>query len=361
MRRRNPRARTAQLFWRFCTHSKCDITVTERPTYWADGRKGSDIYTEPESLRDELVDRLGEFPLFRFWGPATSIDSTRWIADATLHVLAHHRPDLVLTYLPHLDYDLQKFGPSGPASEQALADVDREAGRLIDYASSGGYDVAILSEYGMTRVETPVYLNRVLRSEGWLRIQRARNGELLEAGASKAFAVCSHQVAHVYVANRSDIQPIKQLLESTPGVEKVLDAEQQQQVGLDHPRSGELVAVAEENSWFAYPYWLDDRDAPDFAHCIAIHDKPGHDPAEMFLRSGLLQGKLRLYWRLMQKSLQIRSPFDIVDLDASRIKGSHGRLPDRAEDRPVLLTSWELKTDAEHLPMTDVRSLLLDR
>ncbi|MFQ5733946.1 MAG: alkaline phosphatase family protein [Planctomycetaceae bacterium] len=280
----DPGIRTANIFWRFCTHSTCDVTVTERPTYWADGRKGPDIYTEPADLRDELVDKLGEFPLFRFWGPGTSIESTRWIADATLHVIRSHRPDIVLTYLPHLDYDVQKFGPDSAESARAHQEVDAEAGRLIAAAEGTGYDVAVLSEYGMTPVSQPVFLNRVLRRAGFVRVQRAQNGELLEPGASRAFAVCSHQAAHIYVANPDDIATVKQILESTAGVERVLDTDGKRESELDHSRSGELVAIADANSWFAYPYWLDDDEAPDFARCVAIHDKPGHDPVEMFLR-----------------------------------------------------------------------------
>ena len=358
-RQRDPEFRTANIFWRFCTHAACDMTVTERPTYWADGRKGPDLYTEPAALRDELVGALGEFPLFRFWGPATSIDSTRWIADATLHVIEVERPDLVLTYLPHLDYDVQKFGPGSPESDRAHQEVDIEAGRLIDAAIDAGYDVAVLSEYGMTPVSNPVYLNRVLRDAGFLRVQRARNGELLEPGASRAFAACSHQVAHVYVADPGDVGAVRELLESTPGVERVLGDVGKREIGLDHCRSGELVAVADANSWFAYPYWLDVREAPDFAQCVAIHDKPGHDPVEMFLREGPMNGKLRVFWRLFQKMLGIRAPFDVVSLDATRIRGSHGRLPERNEDHPVLMTTWG--DDPTSIAMIDVKTLLLNR
>ena len=358
--RLNPSIRGANLFWRYCTHAACDIMVTERPTYWADGRKGPDIYTEPADLRDELIEKLGEFPLFRFWGPATSIESTRWITDATLHVIHSHRPELVLTYLPHLDYDLQKFGPESSQSATAHRDVDAEAGRLLDAARSAGYDIAIVSEYGMTAVTRPVFLNRTLREAGLLRIQRAQNGELLEPGGSRAFAACSHQTAHIYVANPNDLPRVKTLLESTDGVGQVFDRETQRQVGIQHPRSGEYFVVAEPECWFSYAYWLDDTDAPDFAQCVAIHDKPGHDPGEMFLRDGWWNGQARVAWRLLQKSLGFRAPFDVVTLDASRIRGSHGRLPDRPDDAPVCLTSWPLEVEDE-IPMTDVKDLLLAR
>ncbi|MCB9950911.1 MAG: alkaline phosphatase family protein [Planctomycetaceae bacterium] len=356
-KQRDPSIRTANMFWRYCTHADCHITCMERPTYWANGRKGPDVYTEPAGLRDELVEKFGEFPLFRFWGPATSIESSRWIADATLHVMESQDPHLVLCYLPHLDYDVQKFGPDSPEAAAAHREVDAEAGKLIDKAKELGYDIAIVSEYGMTKVSKPVYLNRVLREAGYVRVQSAQNGELLEPGGSRAFAACSHQVAHVYVRHPEDLSKVKQLLESVDGVERVLDDVGKREFGLDHTRSGELIAIADPNAWFAYPYWLDDAKAPDFAHCVAIHDKPGHDPAEMFLGP---KGKLHVIKRVVQMKLGIRVPFDVISLDATKIKGSHGRLPDCDKNRPVLLTTWDFEGD-EHVPMTEVKGIVLKR
>jgi predicted AlkP superfamily pyrophosphatase or phosphodiesterase len=349
--------RVANLFWRFCTHSGCDITVTERPAYWADGRKSPDVYTHPGTLRNKLVEKLGPFPLFRFWGPATSIDSTRWIADATLHVLRSADPHLTLTYLPHLDYDLQKYGPGSEAARQAIREVDSVAAALIDEARALGRDILILSEYGIVPVERPVFLNRELRKAGFVAVQTAENGELLEPGACRALAVCSHQVAHVYVADPSDVTGVQRLLQSVDGVEQVLDRQHQKDAGLDHPRAGELIAVAARDAWLAYPYWLDDRNAPDFARCVAIHDKPGHDPLEMFLGPG---GKRHVIKRVVQSRLGLRVPFDVTSLNAALIRGSHGRLPDNFDEGPVMLTTWE-HAAPDPLPMTDFKSLVLQR
>ncbi len=352
-----PEVRVANLFWRYGAHSSCSIQVTERPTYWSNGRKGPDVYTSPGALRDELVERLGEFPLFRFWGPATSIESSNWIAEATRHVMRNHDPHLTLTYLPHLDYDLQKFGPDSEPALRSIGEVDRTVAGLIEAARALDREIAVLSEYGMTAVSHPVYLNRELRRAGYVAVQKAQNGELLEAGALRAFAACSHQVAHVYVANHGEIAAVKKLLAAIPGVGRVLDQEGKVAAGLDHPRSGELVAVAAPGAWFAYPHWLDDADAPDFARCVAIHDKPGHDPGEMFLGPG---GKAKVIRRLLQMKLGFRVPMDVISLDATRIRGSHGRPPEREEDHPLLLTSWAHHAQ-ERLPMQEVKSLLLER
>jgi len=357
-----PGLTVANLFWRYCTHSECDITVTERPTYWANGRKSPDIYTSPGDLRNDLVESLGEFPLFRFWGPATSIESSQWIADATLQVMQKNDPDLTLTYLPHIDYDLQKFGPTSGEATQAIQQVDQVSCRLIDAARECGRQVVVLSEYGMTDVNRPVFLNRHLREAGLLAIQHAKNGELLEPAASRAFAACSHQVAHVYVNSAEDVLATKKLLSGIEGVDRVLAEDEIKAAGLDHHRTGQLVAVAERNCWFAYPYWLDDSAAPDFASCVAIHEKPGHDPAEMFLGPG---GKARAMRRLLQTKMGLRVPFDVISQDPGKIRGSHGRLPDDPDDAPIMLTDWSIgpvnRAESSSMEMTEVKSVGLQR
>ncbi len=355
VRHRNPALRVANLFWRFATHSSCDWVVTERPTYWANGKKTPDIFTWPGELHEQLVGQLGPFPLFRFWGPATSIESTQWIADATRQLLQLADPDLTLTYLPHLDYDLQKFGPNSPQAAVAIQGVDQVATALVRQARQLGRDVMLLSEYGITNVQQPVFLNRVFRQAGLLAVQGAANGELLEAGNSRAFAACSHQVAHVYVPQPQDEKSVYKLLMATAGVDRVLDRVAQRELGLAHARSGQFVVIAKPQAWFAYPYWLDESKAPDFARCVAIHDKPGHDPAEMFLGPG---GKAHVIRRVMQSKLGLRVPFDVISTDAHLIRGSHGRLPASIEQGPVMLTDWQ-HASAEVIPMTSVKDLIV--
>lgn len=354
-----PSFQCANLFWRYATHATCDVNVIERPTYWADGRKSPDIYTEPGTVHDELISKLGPFPLFRFWGPMADITSTKWIVDATLHFLEQKRFDLLLTYLPNLDYDHQRFGPNSPQGEQALRDVDAEAGRLIDASRRLDVEIAVVSDYAFEPVSRPVFLNSILREAGLITVERALNGELLEPGASKAFAVCDQQIAHIYVHAESDIPKVKQLLDAVDGVDLVVGRETLAEWGLDHPRSGELLAIAEPDCWFAYPYWLDDSQAPDFAGCVAIHAKPGWDPAELFLAPGL-GGKLHLAKRILQSKLGIRAPFDVVSTDPTMVGGAHGRIPVDDSTRPVLITSWP-RDDVSAMPMQEVKSVILPR
>jgi len=327
----------ANLFWWYNTYSTADVMVQVRPIYKADGRKLPDCYTEPAELRGQLQDRLGQFPLFHFWGPASDIRSTRWVADAAMDVHARYAPTLTLVYLPHLDYPLQKLGPGHGDVAESVAQLDTEVGRLVDYFDARGVRVLIVNEYGIEPVSEAVAVNRVLRDAGWLRVREEDGGELLDAGASRAMAVADHQVAHVYVQHERDVGKVADLCRGITGVERVLDRPAQQEVGLDHERAGDLVLVAERGYWFTYDYWWDDSKAPDFARTVAIHDKPGYDPRELFVDPKFRSPRVAIGWRLLKKKLGFRTLMDVIALDTSLVQGSHGRLDVEAERQPVMI------------------------
>lgn len=361
-RRRDAGYTTAKLFWWYNMYAPVDWSMTPRPSYPADGRKVFDSYSQPEDLRDRLQARLGVFPLLKFWGPGADIASSRWIADATLQVMAEYNPTLTLVYLPHLDYNLQRLGPHDPRIANDIRAVDAEAGKAISAARARGADVVALSEYAIEQVDLPVHVNRVLREHGYLQVRREPLGwETLDCGASRAFAVADHQAAHVYVQRPADIAPVQALLETTPGIERVCNREQQRDLGVDHERSGELVAIAAPRAWFTYYFWLDDALAPDYARTVDIHRKPGYDPAELLIDPALRFPKLRVARRLAQKLLGFRYYMDVISLDAGIVKGSHGRLPApgrEAAEGPVFIGSTRA-IERDRIAMTDVKELLL--
>lgn len=358
-KKRNPAFTCAKLFWWYNMYASADIAVTPRPMYPADGRKLPDIYTQPAGLRDELQSKLGEFPLFRFWGPAADILSSRWIAQSALHVFEKDKPTLTLVYLPHLDYSLQRLGPHHPAIAAEVARIDEVCGELIAAAQRAGAHVVALSEYGITEVSRPVHINRALRRAGWLRIRNELGREQLDAGASDAFAVADHQIAHVYVSRPEIIDEVRHMLQALPGVERVLDADGKREYGIDHPRSGELVAIARADSWFTYYHFLEDALAPDYARTVDIHRKPGYDPAELFIDPSLPLPKLRIASRLLRKKLGMRYLMDVIPLDATLVKGSHGRPTDRAEDGPLFITTAPELLAEGPVAAEEVKSLLL--
>jgi predicted AlkP superfamily pyrophosphatase or phosphodiesterase len=358
-RRRLPGLTCAKLFWWYNMYSSADWSVTPRPTYPADGRKIPGIYCQPHDLKDEIEGELGPFPLFHFWGPTADIVSSTWIAECARFVLDKKHPSLTLVYLPHLDYDHQRYGPDDPRSRAALRAVDALVGALVAHARRLGAHVLVVSEYGIRPVGRPVDINRALRRAGLLAIQKTLGWELLDAGASRAFAVADHQVAHVYVRDPTDLGRARAALETLAGVEEILDEEGKRAVGLDHPRAGELVAVAASDAWFTYYYWLDDTRAPDFAPTVDIHRKPGYDPAELFLAGEGLRTKLHIGWRLAQKALGFRSLMDVIPLSGDRVRGSHGRLPDSPAHGPVVIGSARALAPGGTAAMTDVYDLIL--
>ncbi|MBP8271495.1 MAG: alkaline phosphatase family protein, partial [Sphaerotilus sp.] len=344
-RKQDPAFTCAQLFWWYNMYSSADVSVTPRPMYPADGRKLPDVYTQPAELRDALQSRLGQFPLFNFWGPTANIVCSRWIADCASQVLEQYRPTLALVYLPHLDYNLQRLGPSDPAIAADVAEIDAICGGLIDQAQRTGRQVVVLSEYGITDVNRPVHINRALREAGFLAVRRELGTEQLDAGASRAFAVADHQIAHVYIRQARDIAPVARLLGGLDGVEAVLDEDGKRRAGLAHARSGELVAVADARSWFTYYHFLDDRKAPDFARTVDIHRKPGYDPVELFLDPALSFPRVKIAAKLLQKMAGMRYLMDVIPLDATLVKGSHGRPTDDDAEGPLLISSAP-----QHLP-----------
>jgi predicted AlkP superfamily pyrophosphatase or phosphodiesterase len=361
-KKRDPSFTCAKMFFWYNMYSTADWSVTPRPQYLADGRKAPDIYAEPPQLRDDLQRTLGQFPLFQFWGPASSIVSSDWIARSTRYVYDKHKPALTLVYLPHLDYCLQKYGPSHPEIPKHLREVDAVAGELIAHVQKDGARVIVCSEYGITDVSGPVHINRALREAGLIRVREERGLELLDPGASEAFAVSDHQIAHVYVKRPERIAEVAALLEKLDGVEHVLDEAGKRAFGLDHPRSGELAVLSRADRWFTYYYWLDDARAPDFARMVEIHRKPGYDPVELFVDPKIAIPQLAIGYRLAKKALGFRTLMDVIPLDATLVKGSHGRLTDKPEQGPLFITTHPelLKDTSSSVAATDFKRIVLD-
>src|SRR5262249_39908480 len=309
--------RVAKLFWWFNQGSAAEISVTPKPHYGADGNKVFGITGTPDGLCESLERALGRFPFHTFWGPKAGPTCSQWIAGCAAEVIKEHRPELTLVSLPHLDYDPQRFGPSGCDMARLTRELDQACAILLDAASASGARVWIVSEYGHTDVTRPVLLNRALREAGLLKVRPGPFGEMLDTFGSEAFAVCDHQVAHVYLGRSDDLttERVSELIRAIPGVGRVYAGGERAEIGLDHPRAGNLVVLSRADSWFAYPYWLDDRLAPDFARTVDIHRKPGYDPCELFFDPKLFWPEGRALRRLVQKKLGFRSLFDVVPLD----------------------------------------------
>jgi predicted AlkP superfamily pyrophosphatase or phosphodiesterase len=373
----NSKLEISNCFWWYNMYSSVDYSLTPRPVYRADGGKIFDVYSWPYSIRTEIKQDLGDFPFFGFWGPGAGVKTpkgsadcaTRWIAGSAKWVENKFSPALNLIYLPHLDYNLQRYGPFEPRSHERsheinhaiipdLRAIDDIVGGLIQFFEARGVRVVLLSEYGITNVDTPVHLNRIFRERGWLTVKDELGMEALDAGASRVFAVADHQVAHIYLHDPSLEKSVRDVLEKTSGVETVLGGAEKSAAGIAHLRAGDLMAVAAENAWFTYYYWLDDARAPDFARTVDIHRKPGYDPVELFLDPKIGMPKLKIARRLLQKKLGFRMLMDVIPLDATLVKGSHGRRPADKKDWPVMITGQRELLGANQIESTDAFQIL---
>ena len=362
-RARDPGFTCAKMFWWYNMYASAEWSATPRPMYPADGRKIPDHYAHPHALHDELDAKLGQFPLFKFWGPMADVASSDWIARATLHVMETRQPTLTLTYLPHLDYGLQRLGPdlAHPRIRQDLREVDALCGELIEAADRAGQRVVVVSEYGITPATDAVPINRALREAGLVAVRPEEHGrEILDCGASAAFAVADHQIAHIYVADPARIAEVKALVERLDGVEAVWDEDGKRAHGLDHPRSGELVALAKADRWFSYYYWLDEAKAPDFARTVDIHRKPGYDPVELFIDPEIRFPKVAAASKLARRKAGFRQLLDIISPSATHlVRGTHGRLTDDPQDGPLVISSEAGLMPEGMVEATGFKSLVL--
>lgn len=332
----------AKLFWWYNMYATVNWSMTPRPMYPADGRKVFDIYTQPMGLREEVKEALGEFPFPWFWGPNSGIPSSQWIAKAARWTEEKHSPGLSLVYLPHLDYSLQKMGPHHESIDKELLAIDEVVCDLIDYYESRNVRPVILSEYGISAVDTPIHLNRLFHKKGWLTLKPELGREMLDCGASQAFAVADHQIAHVYINNPAIREEVLALLRATPGIDEVRIPGDEWQSGAGVERAGDLIAIARPNAWFTYYFWEDDAKAPDYARCIDIHRKPGYDPAELFIDPEIKFPKWKIARFLLKKTLGFRALMEVIPLDASLVKGSHGRDNVPESEQPVFISDSTL-------------------
>jgi hypothetical protein len=183
--------------------------------------------------------------------------------------------------------------------------------------------------------------------------------EILDAGASRAFAVADHQVAHIYVRDASPafLKEVLAVVEGTDGVERVLGAEDKEQAGIAHEHAGDLIAVAKEDAWFTYSYWLDDAKAPDFARTVDIHRKPGYDPVELFVDPAIRLPMVKIGTKLLKKKLGFRMLMDLIPLDAGLVKGSHGRIPSDTSEFPILIAPKRV-VNQPRIESTDVYGVI---
>lgn len=317
------------LFFQQSLGEAVDRLVSPAPIHTHGGGLVQDCYSLPASLYPDLCARLGRpFALRHYWGPLASPASSDWIAQAAAALLRDPAlaPDVCFTYLPALDYDLQRFGPAHEKSRAALAALLAELDLLLDACSAAGYEMIVFGDYAIGETSRPVFPNRALRDAGLFSVRTVRGRTYPDFHASRAFAMADHEIAHVFVRDPRDLPAVRRVLSGLDGVETAADRREQEALGVAHPRSGDLFLVAAAGAWLAYPWWHEKAAAPDYAFHVDIHSKPGYDPGELFFG-----------WPPMSTSQ-----------DTGRIRGSHGRT---GKDR---LACWTSTCPFDHEPVTVV-------
>jgi len=303
LRRRG--GKVAVLFWQQSLGEDADAILSPAPIHKHHGGMIEGCYSKPAGLYERLCRAVGRaFKLRHYWGPLASAKSGQWIAEATAALLrGPDAPHLCLTYLPTLDYALQRKDPAGPEAQKALSALAGQMRLLLDAAGELGYEVVVFGDYAIGPVAGATYPNRALAEAGLLRMRPVAGMLYPDFHASGAFAMVDHQIAHIFAASEGDRQAAAGVLSQLAGIEEVMDRPAQRARGIDHPDAGELVLLAEKGTWFAYPWWTHRAQAPDYAGHVDIHNKPGYDPCELFFG-----------W-----------PPGTVSGDPRRVRGSHGR------------------------------------
>jgi len=309
--RRNGR-KVALLFWQQSLGEAADIVLSPAPIHKHHGGMIEDCYSKPAGLYARLSARIGHpFRLARYWGPLASPASSAWIAAATAAILSDPAlaPDLCLTYLPALDYDLQRQGPFHPAATRAAAALRAQLDLLERAAVTAGYEILAFGDYAIAPVPGgPVFPNRALLEAGYFAVRDMRGRLYPDFHESRAFALCDHEIAHIHVRRAEDRPAVMKLLCALPGIEPAPHPEASPALPPEQPDTGDVTILAAAGRWLAYPWWRRRAEAPDYAGHVDIHSKPGYDPCELFFG-----------W-----------PPGTVSLNAGRVRGSHGRVgPDR--------------------------------
>jgi len=308
--------KTAALFWWTCLGGGLHTYLNVAPFHLSSGETVSSCYSTPSRFYSDILEKeLGPFPLHRFWGPGVSIESSEWIMKAAMITVSERKPDILYVYLPHMDYSLQRSGPGSKEANKHLKELDDLLQDMLQKAGGDDFNLIILSEYGITPVNGSVSLNRTLKDSGHFHVRVCNGREYPDLAGSSAFAICDHQAAHIYIKESSKTKNVSEIISGVAGVDRILDAVGKKEEGLDHARSGDLVALSAEDKWFDYAWWDDEKLAPDYAFTVDIHRKIGYDPLELIFD----KAKRR------------------IASDRSLIRGSHGLIPTSEEAMPIII------------------------
>lgn len=292
--------RVGQLCWQNSIGNDSDLILSPAPIHKHHGGMIQDFYSRPAGLYNELCQQIGaKFNLFNYWGPFTSIKSSKWIVNAATKIIKSQiAPELFLVYIPHLDYDLQKFGTESQQVRNAFRELENVLEELFSCARDCGYELLVFGDYAINPVENVIFPNKILREKSLFKCREVKGMLYPDLWTSKAFVLVDHQIAHIYLENHEDISKICEIFSRLEGISQIHKIS-----ALRKSTAGDIVLEASPGYWFAYQWWEKKSEAPDYASHVDIHNKPGYDPCELILS----------FWQ----------PFSIL-MNPKKIRGSHG-------------------------------------
>ena len=288
----------AMMFFRQSLGESAQIILSPAPIRKYNGGMIGKLYSQPP----ELERALGRFRQHNYWGPMASAAIGDDIIASAEFVIKEDNPDFAFLHLPSLDYDLQRHGPEHPKSDDAFDQIEEQLERLAEIAVDHGSEIVVLGDYAITEVTAPPkFPNIELRKAGFFQTREVNGMSYPDLHNSRAFAMCDHEIAHIYTADSETLEFLEFMFKHEDGYEKV---EVRAAQDWAHASAGELLLTAKKGSWCAYPWWENKREAPDYASRIDIRNKPGYDPCELFF-GGFFPPR--------------------ISLDATRVRGTHGR------------------------------------
>ena len=331
-----PDSKSGLLFLQNSLYANSDVVITPKPIH-LDDKMIMWCYSKPENFYEKISESIGNFDLKSYWGPFSSIQSSNWIINSAKKTIETHKPDLLIVYLPHLDYTSQKFGPDSDEFKESVMELDNLLGDFslfLNQEFNDEYEIIILSEYTFNSVSKSISPNLILRQAGLLSTRRIEGKDYIDYEFSKAFAMVDHQIAHIYINPGYEDEVYQILKNKNLGI--ILDSKLQKELKINHPKSGNLILCANTDSWFNYYWWDDVKYAPDFTFSVDIHRKPGYDPLELFFDFKTKQ----------------------ISHDTSLIKGSHGLIP-TDDNLPLIGTSFNSNLD-KIVSAIDIKQLIMN-
>ena len=331
-----PDSKSGLLFLQNSLYANSDVVITPKPIH-LDDKMIMWCYSKPENFYEKISESIGNFDLKSYWGPFSSIQSSNWIINSAKKTIETHKPDLLIVYLPHLDYTSQKFGPDSDEFKESVMELDNLLGDFslfLNQEFNDEYEIIILSEYTFNSVSKSISPNLILRQAGLLSTRRIEGKDYIDYEFSKAFAMVDHQIAHIYINPGYEDEVYQILKNKNLGI--ILDSKLQKELKINHSKSGNLILCANTDSWFNYYWWDDVKYAPDFTFGVDIHRKPGYDPLELFFDFKTKQ----------------------ISHDTSLIKGSHGLIP-TDDNLPLIGTSFNSNLD-KIVSAIDIKQLIMN-